>query len=213
MLVSVVVLPYVLIWIFQLHFTVNEMVHRLGINGLVIFLIFTLACGAIGFSILWVAAGRHRRHASWPFSATVSRKSSYCFLFAYFGAATATSNGIPSWTVAAQSQVFVVVYLSGAFGIIAILGNWFNGRIGRSMMSLRLEEDDVSADRAVTVLPNQDRVNIVYANGRIEELPISAVKDQAELSPFFDNIVNSSVQPDSGIVFLVSECGEVYKKS
>jgi hypothetical protein len=212
LLVFVIVLPYVLMWIFQVHFTVGEMMHRMGFYGFVAYLTVTLACTAIGFGILWEAAGRHRQHASWPSGATASRKSAFSFLFAYFAAATAAANGISSWTVAAQSQVFIVLYLSGAFGIIAILGNWFNGRIGRSMMSLRLDADNVSADKAVTVLSNQDRVSVVYANGRIEELPISAVKDQAELSPFFDNIVSSSVQPDNGIVFLVSECGEVYKK-
>jgi hypothetical protein len=207
----VMILPYLLLYVSQLSYSADAMVNRLGINALITFSIFTLGSIAAGFGVLWIAAGLHQQHASWPSTAVASRKSAYGFLFGYFGAATAISNGIPSWTLAAQSRVFIVVYLGGGFGIVTVLGAWFTSRIGRKIMSLRLDEDKVSAEPAVVVLASSDSVRVVFADGCIRDMPKSEVRDHVELRPFFDKIVSASAQPDQDTVLLLTECGDIYR--
>lgn len=205
------ILPYLLLYVSQLSYSVQEMAHRLGVGALIALSIFTLGSVAVGFGVLWKAAGLHQQHASWPSGAVASRKSAYGFLLGYFGAATAIANGIPSWTLASQSRVFVIVYLGGGFGIVTVLSAWFSSRIGRKMMSVRLYEDNVSAEPAVTLFANGASVRVVFADGRMRDSPQSEVRDHTDLRPFLDKVVSASPQPDQDAVLLLTECGDIYR--
>jgi hypothetical protein len=78
-------------------------------------------------------------------------------------------------------------------------------------MSLKLDEDKVSAEPAVVVLASGDSVRVVFADGRIRDTPKSGVREHAELRPFFDKIVSASAQPDQDAVLLLTECGDIYR--
>lgn len=208
-LANVVLWPYAFMWVSNIHFHWNELIHRMGTGDLVYSAIAALVFPAVAFGLLWRAAVRHQQHASWPTRATASRKCSYLLFFGYAIAATIAANGITSWSFAAQAQVFTAVYLAGGFAVVAVLGTWIADRIGRSIMTCRFNKE-VSRQPAVSVLPDGEAVRLVFADGRHEDIPGTRFKDKKEISRLFDNIVTASWQQAQQRILLVTECGDIF---
>jgi hypothetical protein len=210
-LANVVLCPYAFLFLSNLKFHWNDMRHRMG-TDLVVLALATLAFPVVAFGLLWWAAARHQKHASWPTRATASRKCRYLLFSGYGIAATITANGIPSWSIAAQSQVFIAVYLAGGFAVSIVLGTWIADRIGRSMMVVRFNKP-VPRSPVISVLADSDPVCLIFADGSTESVPETNFKDKKEILPLLDTIVAAASQRDRQRILLVTESGDIFTRS
>jgi hypothetical protein len=170
--------------------------------------IAALACVVVSFGLLFWAAARHEQHASWPTKAIASKNCRYLLFFSYAIVATTAAEGITSWSIAAQSQVFFAVYLAGGFAITMVVGTWIADRIGRSIMALRFNKD-ISRYPAVSVLPDSAPVRLIFADGHNEEVSETKFKDKRQIR-FFETIVTAAWQRAQQRILLVTESGDIF---
>jgi hypothetical protein len=193
----------------DISFSFHRLWVRAGAEAVFFFLILALACPAFAFYRIRQAASRHQEYASWPSRATVSKRCGYLIAVAYFAAATLAANGSPSWTNTAQIQLFVILYVLG-IASAAAFGVGIADRIGRELMASRFGKK-VGKRPAVSIFSDHDNgVYVTFADGRIERIFETEIRDKREMSTSFETIVNASRQPSKHRILLLSEFGDVF---
>ena len=197
------------------HFSWHQAMKSLGIGTLIAFASIAVVFLVFSFLLLWSAANRHHGDASWPSSATISKKSAFWLLPGWFFVATIVSNGTPWGSMFAQWRIFAAEYLIGGFAVVTV-GIWIGDRIGRSRMKWLFDKPKIPSDRAVSVFADEGSVRVVFADGRIVPVPEAQIRmNKLEAvtfssffpSNFFDRIVGAALQKDR--ILLLTECGDV----